>query len=47
MQKSEEDNKYDEEVQLASSNTAKFPKIRAAVLRAFIRKEYMKNRYKE
>lgn len=47
LQKSEEDNKYDEEVQAREQQYREIPEDPGGLLRAFIRKEYMKNRYKE
>lgn len=47
LQKGEEDTKYDEEVQARAQQYRDIPEDTGGLLRAFIHKEYRKNRYKE
>lgn len=47
LQKGDEDTKYDEEVQAREQQYRDIPEDTGGLLRAFIKKEYMKNRYKD
>ena len=47
LQKDDNDHKYDEEVQARELQYREIPEDPGGLLRAFINKEYMKNRYKE
>lgn len=47
LQKGDEETKYDEEVQAREQQYRDIPEDTGGLLRAFIEKEYMKNRYKD
>lgn len=47
LQKGDEETKYDEQVQARAQQFRDIPEDTGGLLRAFIKKEYMKNRYKE
>lgn len=47
LQKGDENAKYDEEVQARAQQYRDIPEDAGGLLRAFIQKEYRKNRYKE